>query len=286
MNSTYEREFSPSFPQQTVVDCLAENTPFSKQQLKRFMQQGSVWLQSEKQPKPVRVRRAKKLLSSNDKVFFYHNPAVLSTEITPPTLIADEQSFSIWYKPKGVLCQGSKWGDHTTINRWIETHYQFNGQTRNAIIVHRLDKATDGLIIIAHHKQTAKQLTQAFEARQLNKTYQATVIGHFKNNCTFNDDLEGKTAITHAEFLSYDAGKNQSVLSINIETGRKHQIRIHLSQAGFPIVGDRLYGLPQDPSIKTTLPDLQLTATQLSLCLNQQNYHFKLDCSLQHEIKF
>lgn len=70
MIKSFEYKFSPSFTGQTIVDCLAENTSFSKQQLKLFMQKGAVWLQTSKQTKPNRVRRAKKTLTISDEIFF------------------------------------------------------------------------------------------------------------------------------------------------------------------------------------------------------------------------
>lgn len=271
MNDTFEQQFSPSFPQQTAVDCLAENTSFSKQQLKQFMQKGAVWLQTIEQTKPTRIRRAKKLLAASDILFFYYNAFVLNSKIESPRLISDEIGFSVWYKPKGVLCQGSKWADHTTINRWIETHYLFNGQHRNAIIVHRLDKATDGLMLIAHNHTTAKKLTQAFENRKLTKIYHAKVLGHFKDLITLKSPIDDKTAISHITPIKYNPLNDTTLVSVQIETGRKHQIRKHLSQAGFAIVGDRLYGKQTEYQ-----EDLQLTAVYLKLNLDNNNYSFSL----------
>jgi len=269
MTDILEKKFSASFSGQTVIACLAENTNFSKQQLKQFMQKGTVWLQTNQQQKPTRVRRAKKTLAIDDVLFFYFNTRILATTIPNPTLIADKVNFSVWYKPKGVLCQGSKWGDHTTINRWIETNYKFNNKTRPAIIVHRLDKATDGLILIAHNKQYAKKITQAFSSKNIVKIYQALVQGHFTSQITYQQPIDDKDATSHVSLINYDKEKNCSLLKIQIETGRKHQIRKHLSQAGFPIIGDRLYG-------ETTVVDLQLTAIYLEIKLDNITYQFSL----------
>lgn len=272
MNEILEQQFSVSFDQQTLVDCLAENTPFSKQQLKQYLQKGAVWLQTPEQSKPTRIRRAKKTLSIKDKVFFYYNQQVLNTEITPPKLIADHLGFSVWYKPKGVLCQGSKWADHTTINRWIEMEYRFDGQTRPAMIVHRLDKATDGLILIAHNHQFAKILTNLFTRRKIIKHYHARVKGKFQTPQTFQTPIDGKTAISHVSAIDYNRENNTTKVLVKIDTGRKHQIRKHLSEAGFPIVGDRLY----DPETNHK-QDLQLTAVYLSINIDGEDFEFELD---------
>lgn len=271
MTDNSEQQFSPSFDQQTAVDCLAENTPFSKQQLKLFMQKGAVWLQTLKQTKPNRIRRAKKTLSISDILYFYYNATVLNAAIASPKLISDEINFSVWYKPKGVLCQGSKWADHTTINRWIETNYQFDGQTRSAIIVHRLDKATDGLMLIAHNHKTAKKLTYIFANRQLTKIYHAKVKGIFEQATTFDTPIDNKSAISHVKPIKKDRQNDVTLVEVHIETGRKHQIRKHISQAGFPIIGDRLYGNDEQHT-----EDLQLTSVYLQLNLNEHHYEFSL----------
>ncbi len=254
---------------QTAIDWLAsmpETQGLSKQVLKSAMQKGAVWLSNPKQDgkqstKPQRIRRAKRLLKKDSILYFYYNSDILNIPITPPELIEDCHEYSVWHKPKGMLSQGSKWGDHTTINRWIELNYRPEGQSKTAIIVHRLDKATNGLILIAHSKTMAKQLTQLFENRKIIKIYQAYVVGDFpqiQQNYIIN--IEEKTAISHAKLLKFEPKKNRSLVEVNIETGRKHQIRIHLSQAGYPIIGDRLY----NPS-KTHTEDLQLTAVQIEL---------------------
>jgi len=78
------------------------------------------------------------------------------------------------------------------------------------------------------------------------------------SSLTFDADLDGRSAITHAAYIRYDSRMDRTLLDVQIETGRKHQIRRHLSAAGFPVVGDRMYGHGSD------VKDLQLTACYLS----------------------
>lgn len=272
-NSATEYHYIQRQANQSLLDSLDEHTEhaFSKQQLKQFMQQGAVWWakapQGAKKPakstRPGRVRRAKKPLQPGDEIWFYCDPKVLNQTVTPPTLVADETDYSVWYKPKGMLSQGSKWGDHTTLNRWIEMHYRFGEEpdARPCWIVHRLDKATDGLMLIAHTKKAAQQLTRQFENHQVQKTYRARVHGHFPAaQQHYREPIHGKPAISHARLCDFDSATETSQVEVRIETGRKHQIRRHLSQAGFPIVGDRLYGDAAENAM-----DLQLTAVQLVL---------------------
>ncbi|PLA75118.1 RNA pseudouridine synthase [Hydrogenovibrio sp. SC-1] len=247
---------------------------FSNQQFKQLCEMGAVWVaqphpKTGKTTRPGRFRRAKKRLPINSEVSVYINSQVLNATVATPLLIADEGDFSVWYKPKGMLSQGSKWGDHTTLYRWIERNQPFEIQPqRPCWPVHRLDKATDGLMLISHSKKRAQQLAQQFESRYLQKVYQAWVSGNF---CAafpawphhIQTPVQDKPAHTEVQGCHYDAEQNRSLLNIKLHTGRKHQIRIHLAEAGFAIIGDRLYGQASSEDI-----DLQLTAVKLTLLPN------------------
>jgi len=254
----------------TALDLLANQTHLSKQLLKNYAQKGAVWIQRNtthnRASKPERLRRLKKVLSEQDTLDFYYNPQLLNQVPTPPTLVADFIDYSVWIKPRGMLSQASKWADHTALYRWVEMNYQPNGQIRQAWIVHRLDRATHGLMFIAHSKKTAAALSRAFEDDKVHKTYQALVWGKYPTKTqTIKNPIDEKQATSHVSLLNYDAHQNRSLVEINIETGRKHQIRRHLSETGFPIIGDRMYGDSKLDEQLNTMPDLQLTAYKLCL---------------------
>lgn len=276
----------------TAVDWLAEESRLSRQKVKQYMQNGCVWLERVKsddsdgsvdQSKTTqqgyiqRLRRAKKVLNKNEVLHFYYDESVLSKETAPAILIEDLGEYSIWNKPSGMLSQGSKWGDHCTVNRWAEKHLQ---PERPAFIVHRLDRAANGLIILAHTKSVASQLSKMFEQRQVDKRYQVEVEGDFstmivdaESTLTINEAIDEKIAISHITILSVNSDENTSTLEVKIETGRKHQIRKHLSNLGFPVVGDRLYGNGSETI------DLQLQAKSLKFTcpLTAEERFFTLD---------
>lgn len=269
-----------------ALEHLAELTGLSKQLLKSYALKGAVWLTQSnpsKSSKPERLRRLKKALLPGMVLDFYYFPELLHAEQPPAQIIADKQGYSVWLKPRGMLSQGSKWGDHTALYRWVEMHYKPNNETRQSWIVHRLDRATQGLILLAHTKKMAQTLSHYFEIRQIHKAYQANVWGRFPaEKQTISLPIDNKTALSHITLKSYSAQLNISRIEIEIETGRKHQIRRHLSESGFPIIGDRLYG---DESMDLALqidaearPDLQLTAYKLSfLCpISQQALLYEL----------
>ena len=237
--SHFELHITAETSQQTAVDLLAENTPFSKQKLKSVMSNGAVWLESS--IGIHRLRRAKKIIEKNDIVHLYYDENIQNTKPNKATLVADEGEYSIWNKPHGMYSQGSKWGDHCTIYRWAEEHLK---PQRSAFLVHRLDRAANGLIIIAHTKKTSRAFAELFQTRHIKKQYQATVEGVIDDITlpyTITSEVEKKPAIsiiTAVEQLK----DSKTLVTVEIETGRKHQIRIHLSELGYPIVGDRLYG--------------------------------------------
>lgn len=239
----------------TAADALKNVSSLSKLAIKQAMTKGAVWLSRSNCTK--RIRRFDKKLRLGDIIYLYYDSDVLTRTVNPPTLVMDENAYSIWAKPYGMLCQGSKWGDHCTINRWVEQNLR---PQRPAFIVHRLDRAASGLMILAHKKKIAAYFSQLFEKRKLTKRYHALVHGRFPQSKTFNNQIEGKPAISYCEKLDYLLDEDRSYIEVSIETGRKHQIRRHLSEAGYPIVGDRLYGVSSDVADI----NLQLTSSYLS----------------------
>ncbi|MBL4815642.1 MAG: RNA pseudouridine synthase, partial [Shewanella sp.] len=215
-------------------------------------------------------RRAKRALKLGDELHLYYNQQVLAHRVDAAELIFDGGQYSIWYKPYGMLCQGSKWGDHTTINRYAETHLS---PDRPAFIIHRLDRAATGLVLIGHSKKTTAALAKLFELRQLEKYYQVIVEGQFNlgnlESVTIETDVDGKAARSHATLLAFDEQKKRSLVQVKIESGRKHQIRIHMASIGHPVVGDRLHGIAKEDEL-----NLQLTSCYL-----------KFTCPITDEIK-
>ena len=239
-----------------IVDCLHKNTGLSKTSLKQIMQKGAVWITHNEQVK--RVRRANKILKTGDTLHLYYDESVLNEEPPEPELIDDMVDYSIWNKPYGLRSQGSKWGDHCAINRWVEQHLK---PQRPAFIVHRLDRAASGIIIIAHSKKMAAEFSKLFRLRKVKKCYRVWVHGCFMKSSlpvTYDDVLDDKAAVTHVMLLEYDKKSKCSLLDVEIETGRKHQIRRHLSMHGFTVMGDRLYG------DESACVDLKLKAFEIS----------------------
>lgn len=270
-------ELTVTQKEQTALDLLADGTGLSKQRIKDAMNKGAVWWTLK--GKTLRLRRATKNLVKGSVILFFYDEHVLARKPETAHLIHDAGAYSIWYKPHGMLAQGSQWGDHCSILRWVEVNGEshFHGAKRECFLVHRLDADAAGLMLIAHNSQMAAKLSTLFQGRDIKKHYQAWVVG----KCTTGDQgltidtpIEGKSAITHIHAMR--STEQKTLVDVGIETGRKHQIRRHLASIGCPIIGDRVYGTA------STQP-LQLLAYRLAyLCpVAQQTLTVELEKEFQ-----
>jgi len=269
-----------------LFDSLANTEhALSKAQLKQTISKGALWLTRGKHTQ--RLRRVKKALQQGDELHFYYNEAVLASEVPAAVLISDEVHYSVWYKPFGMLSQGSKWSDHCTIARFAQQYFPAE---RAVFIVHRLDKAATGLILIAHSKKAAQALSAMFENRTTNgnalkKYYQIIVHGNHSLNeqpQVITTEVDGKNARSTFRCLTYDKAKEQSLIEVKIDSGRKHQIRVHAASIGLPVVGDRLHGIADNNEAL----NLQLCAVSLGfICpMTQQKHYFQLPEALRPQL--
>ena len=240
-----------------VLAQVAEACDLTREVLLEAADKGAVWLQrpvGKKYRKPVRIRTFDQV-TETDRILVNYAPDVLAMTPATPVLIADEKNYSIWDKPAGLLSQGSKWSDHCTITSQVEKIHK-----KKALLVHRLDRAARGLIVIAHTKNAVVALTELFASRKIDKTYQAIVKGVYKATppVLIESPIDGKSAHTEIVRARSIPESGRTELTITIKTGRKHQIRSHLAEHGFPVVGDRLFDSSEEHH-----EDLQLLASEL-----------------------
>lgn len=191
-----------------------------------------------------------------DEVVVYFDPTDLDEipAINLPILYEDNDCLVI-DKPAGVLTH-SKGGfnPEATVATFIRDKVR-NMDGERAGIVHRLDRATSGVIICAKTPEALKWLQKQFSSRKVKKQYMAVIEGSMKpqealidmpiarnprNPKTFHVAQEGKPAIT--SYKTIKTHNKLSLLELAPETGRTHQLRVHLAHQGHPIVGDLLYG--------------------------------------------
>ena len=188
----------------------------------------------------------------------------LKAEDSPLDVVYEDNDILVVNKQKGLVVHpGNGNPDGTLVNaimaRCKDSLSGIGGEIRPGI-VHRLDKDTSGALIVAKNDKAHIKLSEQIKNHEVKKTYIALVRGVVKENqATINMPIarstkdrtkmavskKGKEAITHINVLERFDG--YTLLEVNIETGRTHQIRVHLSQIGYPIVGDFVYSNGRNP---------------------------------------
>lgn len=228
-----------------------------------------------------------------------HDP--IQIRALPVEVVYEHEHFLIISKPAGLSTHraGTRCAD-LTLADWIVCNYpalaeEFKDEPDRPGIVHRLDKDTSGLMIIARTRYAYKQFVDLFKSRGVHKTYNALVRGHPPAAGTIDFNIErhatiptrmthrigsGREAVTHYRVLEYV--NDSALLELTPLTGRTHQIRVHCAAIGNPIVGDTVYGT-KSPLIRRQA----LHAAHLTFCFDGQSYEFRqpLPADLQEALK-
>jgi 23S rRNA-/tRNA-specific pseudouridylate synthase len=219
---------------------LADSSGLPKERIKHAMVKGAVWL---KRPgtKERRLRKAKFKLQPDDYLQLFYDPNVLAQTPPEPVIIAEHEDYSVWFKPPWLLSQGTRYGDHCSLLRLAEK----SNRDIDFKLIHRLDREASGLMLLAHNNNAAMLLSKLFQEDKIEKRYFAEVSGHPQipeKGLQLTSPLDDKSACT--EILSAYPGKTEqnSILDIQLHTGRLHQIRRHLADFGYPVIGDPKYG--------------------------------------------
>src|ERR1041385_7009929 len=185
--------------------------------------------------------------------------APISPEQISLQIYFEDRDLAVIEKPAGMVVHPGSGTSGGTIANALVFHFKnlsdVGGESRPGI-VHRLDKKTSGLLIVAKNNFAHAKLSEAFQARKIQKTYLALVHGMPKRDMAAIDLTvsrhptvrtkmaagrpSGRTA--HSEYKLLEAFPGFSLLQVEITTGRTHQIRVHLSAIGHPVVGDDVYG--------------------------------------------
>lgn len=218
---------------------LSRHTGLPKGRIKDAMNKGAVWLKRKGKSRE-RLRRATAGLRQGDVIELFYDADLLTVDPVRASCLMDRGVYSIWHKPSGLLTQGTDWGDHCSLLRLVET--SFNPR-RGAYLVHRLDREVEGLVLVAHTRDAAARFSRLFKRGEVRKEYRAEVLGSMdRQTGVIEEPLDGKPALTRFSVITYDEATNTSVLSVEIDTGRLHQIRRHLADVGHPVMGDPRYG--------------------------------------------
>ncbi|MBH60208.1 MAG: pseudouridine synthase [Dehalococcoidia bacterium] len=231
---------------------ISNNTSYSRSQASKLISDGMV------KKNGSTVSKSSEKIMSNDEIQIAElmpkpniNPIKLNLNVK-----YEDEDLIILSKDQGIIVHPSDtYKGPTLVSGIIEKYPEISdvGETQRPGIVHRLDKETSGLMVIAKNPKSYQDLKLKFKNRKVTKEYVAIVNGPIKNKGIIEAPIgrhpinkikralveTGKDAYTSYEKI--DENNNISMIKVNILTGRTHQIRVHLSSIGCPVVGDNLY---------------------------------------------
>lgn len=229
----------------------------SRRKARALIEQGSVYVDKK------RTKVASRAIRAGQKILIT-SLELISPETELPALDAmiryEDDALVVFDKPSGLLSAPSQETDQIDLHSLAQKR-----AGRPLWLVHRLDRPTSGLIVFAKTKGAARSLSQALQDHSMGRDYLAIVLGRPPSpSARITIAIDGQPAAT--EFLLRESRSGVSLVEARLQTGRTHQVRIHATELGCPIVGDRRYGraLGAQGAVPTS-PRLLLHATRLRL---------------------
>ena len=243
-------------PEKTRLDILMTDIykSYNRSTLQRFIEMGFVKVDGEKVTKP------NKRFERGVKIELVVPETMKNADLVPETIYEDENVI-VMNKPAGLLSMAKgEYCPENTLERY-------------GLLVHRLDRDTSGVVILAKNENVQKFLKKQFQDRKTHKTYYAIVEGRpkldeakidlpisrdLRHPTTFRVEAGGKPSETYYKVIKSNG--DYSLVELKPTTGRTHQLRVHMKHLGHPIVGDPIYGTKADRlylhanSLEITLP--------------------------------
>ena len=233
---------------------ITSKSEYSRAMIQKMMDNGNILVNGKKVKVSYKVQ-------ADDEITIKEQAAKeisLEAQDIPIEVLYEDNDIIVVNKPKGMVVHPANGNpDGTLVNAIMsickDSLSGIGGEIRPGI-VHRLDKDTSGALIVAKNDKSHIKMSEQIKNHEVEKTYIALVKGFVKENeATIDMPIgrslkdrkkmavrkEGKNAVTH--FKVIERFPNYTLLEVKIETGRTHQIRVHLSEIGYPIVGDEVY---------------------------------------------
>ena len=217
-----------------------------------------------------------------------YKPSRKEVDVYDDYILENNDNFVVINKPRGIAVQAGTKSFRNILDVLKDTKYFRNNKP---YIVHRLDKETSGVLIIAKNREYAQLFTSLFRIRKIHKTYIALTYGKISKDLkSMKDDLitydNGKKniqkAISHLRIIK--ASPYYTYVELNPITGRKHQLRKQLYNIGNPIIGDDKYFINKRvDKIKTKNNNLLLHAYKIKFMINNIQYNFKAEYDKEFE---
>ena len=202
-------------------------------------------------------------------------------------VIYNDSDYIVINKPRGIAVQSGTNNLKNIVDTLKKTKYFDNSKP---YIVHRLDKETSGIFLIAKNRESAQFFTSLFRIRKIHKTYLAVVKGEVPRTLKKMEDIleyfekNKKTKLKAITFLKVLKSNNKySLLELNPRTGRKHQLRKQLYMRGFPIIGDQKYSIKQNKINKQQ--KMLLHSSKIKFIKNDKKFSFIAETDSEFEKK-
>lgn len=238
----------------TVAAVLKERLLFSRSLLRRIKKEGEVILNGRKTLLVERVKEGDRLWVSAGTA---RQSDIEPGEI-PPDIIYEDDSLMVLNKPPGMLVHPVRGERSGTLANAVMGHWQKSGKCCGVFRpVFRIDRDTTGLVLVSGSHVAHLSLIRQLHEKTMKRKYIAVAEGRFtKPQGTIREPIarkpgsiierevspSGNPAVTHYRVIKHLADINATVLEVSLETGRTHQIRVHMSYLGHPLFGDTLYG--------------------------------------------
>ena len=236
----------------------------------------------------VEVYDISKFKINNRPVILKYKPSRKEVDVYDDYILENNDNFIVINKPSGIAVQSGTKSFRNIIDVLKDTKYFEHSKP---YIVHRLDKETSGILIVAKTREYAQLFTSLFRIRKIHKTYIALTYGKVSSTTkTLKDDLisydNGKKivqdAVSHLRVLK--TSNDYSYVELNPITGRKHQLRKQLYNIGNPIIGDDKYFINRRANkTKTKSKNLMLHAYKIKFMINDIQYNFKAEYNQDFE---
>ncbi|MGG1256925.1 RluA family pseudouridine synthase [Bacillus velezensis] len=200
------------------------------------------------------------ILKTGDRLFIdlqEKTGSSVTPEYGEPDILFEDNHMLIANKPAGMPTHPNEKGQTGTLSNLIAYHFQINGEQAKVRHVHRLDRDTSGAVVFAKHRLAHAILDRQLETKTLKRTYIAAAEGKVTpKKGTVDSPIGrdrshsvrrrvspgGQAAVTHYKVKGYHPGAQLTLAEFELETGRTHQIRVHMASIGHPLAGDDLYG--------------------------------------------
>jgi 23S rRNA pseudouridine1911/1915/1917 synthase len=256
---------------QALADALPE---FSRSRLKRFIDAGHLTVDGGL-PRPRDIVAGGERIALDAPV---EDAVEALAQALPLAIAYEDEAVIVIDKPAGLVVHPGAGNRDRTLQNALLAHDPRLVKLPRAGIVHRLDKDTTGLLIVARTDAARDALTAALAAREIEREYQAIAVGVMTAGGTVDAPIDrhpvdrvrmavrtgGRDAVTHYRVI--ERFRRHTWVRVMLETGRTHQIRLHLSHAGYPLVGDAVYGgrlvIPKGaaPALATALREFRRQA--------------------------